>query len=354
MNENEIKESVTGYDALYDSMRKCVKGVLWKDSVASFFLRAGENISQLCKDLTNGTYKAKPPKHFMITSPKPREIASISFRDRVYQRSLNDNIVYPRVTKSFIHDNYACQKEKGTDGARDRLKEFLRSYYRKFGESGYVLQFDIKGYYPNMDHELTEKMFRKRLDPWSYNQVETILRHQYDGDKGYNPGSQLVQIAGVAMLDEMDHFIKEQLHVKYYLRYMDDFLIIHNDFRYLETCLSKITRFLADLKFETNPKKTRIYPLQNGIDFLGFRFSLTDSGKVIMLILPENVKRERRKLARLVKKSLVGKIPKKSVDESYQAWRNHASKGNSYKLLQRMDQYYKDLWNGGISNGTDS
>ena len=126
MDESIIANSVIGYDALYDSMMKCIKGVLWKDSVASFYLRAGENISRLERELKNGTYKAKPMKHFMVTSPKPREIASVAFRDRVYQRSLNDNVVYPVMTRSFIYDNYACQKGKGTDAARNRLKEFLR------------------------------------------------------------------------------------------------------------------------------------------------------------------------------------------------------------------------------------
>lgn len=190
-------------------MRKCAKGVIWKDSVASFYLRAGENLSKLQRDLESGKYKAKPPKHFMVTSPKPREIASVAFRDRVYQRSLNDNVVYPAMVRSFIHDNFACQKGKGTDAARAKLKEFLRRYYLKHGSAGYVCQFDIHGYYPNMDHALAEEMFRKKLDPWSFGQVQRILREQYPGAKGYNPGSQLVQIAGISMLDGMDHLLRK-------------------------------------------------------------------------------------------------------------------------------------------------
>ena len=354
MDELNIVESVIGYDALYESMTKCVKGVLWKDSVASFYLRAGENVSRLERELKDGTYKAKPMKHFMVTSPKPREIASVAFRDRVYQRSLNDNVVYPAMTKSFIYDNYACQKGKGTDAARNRLKQFLGKYYRKHGADGFVCQFDIKGYYPNMNHAIVEKMFRGKLDSWSYQQVETILHGQYEGDKGYNPGSQLVQIAGISMLDGMDHFIKERLHAQYYIRYMDDFLIIHNDREYLEKCKREIETLLKSLKFEINEKKTKVYPLRKGIEFLGFKFSLTDTGKVLMQIRPDNVKRERKKLARLVKRSLQGKLPRSSADNSYQAWRTHASKGNNYNLICRMDEYYKALWAEGVKNGTDS
>ena len=325
-------------------MNKCRKGVLWKDSTAAFYLNGIERTIRLSDELQKGTYKARPPVRFMITSPKLREIASISFRDRVFQRSLNDNAVYPLMSRSFIYDNYACQKGKGTDAARLRLKEFLRRYYRKHGCMGYVAQFDIHGYYPNMSHEVTEEMFKEKLPPEVYAMVHRILEEQYEGERGYNPGSQLIQIAGISILDKFDHYVKEQLHAKLYIRYMDDFLIIGDDKAYLQDCMRKAIYYLNDIKFEMNPKKTRIYPLEDGIDFLGFHYSLTDTGKVIMTVLSENVKRERRKLYRLVEKSKRGDLPREKVDESYAAWRNHASKGNSHTLLKRMDEYYNNLW----------
>ena len=161
----------------------------------------------------------------------------------------------------------------------------------------------------------------------------------------------LGQIAGISVLDGFDHFVKEKLHIKLYIRYMDDFLMIHDSREYLEECQQEVKRYLEGLKFELNEKKTRIYPLSDGIDFLGFHYSLTESGKVLMTVLSQNVKRERRKLRRLVIRSKKGFLPKEKVDESYKAWRNHASKGNSFKLLQRMDTYYKSLWRD--ENGTD-
>ena len=337
-------EIVIGFDALYESMWKCKRGVMWKDSTAGYVLNGIERTMNLEKQLHDGTYKAKDTVNFVITSPKRREIASITFRDRVYQRSLNDNAVYPIMSKSFILDNYACQKGKGTDAARKRLKEFLHRYYRKHGNVGYVAQFDIHGYYPNMSHAVTEGLFKKKLPPEVADMVIAILRHQYDGDKGYNPGSQLIQIAGISILDGFDHYMKEQLHAKLYIRYMDDFLIISDDAEYLAECQEQATKYLERLGFELNPKKTMIYPLSEGIGFLGFDYYLTDTGKVLMLIKSANVKRERRKLRRLVAKSKRGGIPRDKVDESYAAWRNHASKGNSYNLLKRMDAYYNELW----------
>ena len=253
MKSNKLK--VIGFDALYESMKKCRKGVMWKDSTASFCLNGVERTLKLSHQLQDGTYKARPTVKFTVTSPKPREIASITFRDRVYQRSLNDNAVYPIMSRSFIYDNYACQKGKGTDAARERLKEFLRRYYRKHGADGYVAQFDIRGYYPNMDHDITESLFRRKLDPEVYEMVKEILRAQYEGSKGYNPGSQLIQIAGISILDELDHYIKEQLHAKLYIRYMDDFLIISENREHLECCTVEIAKKLRELRFELNEKK---------------------------------------------------------------------------------------------------
>ena len=337
-------EEVIGYDALYDSMRKCQKGVIWKDSVAHFVLNAPVEIMKLERDLKDGTYKPRKPKTFMVTSPKPREISSIAFRDRVYQRSLNDNVIYPTMTASFIYDNWACQKGKGTDGARNRLKELLRRYYRTHGSDGYIAQFDIKGYYPNMPHSYVENMFKGKLEPEIFQMVLGVLHHQYNGDVGYNPGSQLIQIAGISVLDPLDHFIKEQLHIKCYIRYMDDFILIHPDRDYLKTCQAMIAEWLNKNGFLLNEKKTRIKLISDGVMFLGFKFRLTDTGKVLMLIDPKNVKAKRKNLYRLVAKCKKGLIPKASVDESYRSWRDHASKGNNFKMLQRMDKYYANLW----------
>jgi hypothetical protein len=217
--DEDIKEQVIGFEALYKSMHRCKKNVLWKDSAASFYLNGIEQALKLEKQLKEGTYKPRPPKKFEITHPKRREAVSIAFRDRVYQRSLNDNVIYPIMTQSFIHANMACQKGKGTDAAEDLLDEFLKHWYRLHGLEGYVLQCDIRGYYPNMSHKVAEETFRKKLPPVIYEMTEKILREQYEGEKGYNPGSQMIQIAGISVLDPMDHMIKEQLHTKEFERY---------------------------------------------------------------------------------------------------------------------------------------
>ncbi len=338
-------EEVVGFNALYESAQKCQKGVLWKDSVAHYMLNSIEETLKLEEQLKNGTYRSRPLRPFSVTSiGKKRVVMGVAFRDRVFQRSLNDNAIYPQVTKSFIYDNAACQKRKGTDFARGRLICFLQKFYRKHKAEGYVLQCDISGYYPNMRHDTVEAAFKHYLEPEIYEMAIKVLRTQYPGDVGYLPGSQMIQIAGIAVLNDLDHFIKERLHIKYYIRYMDDFILIHEDPNYLTKCKVTIENELDKLGFQLHPKKTKIYKITDGIKFLGFTHKLTETGKVIALIIPKNVKAERKKLYRLVQKSKRGEISREKVDQCYASWRNHASKGNTHNLLKRMDAYYHSLW----------
>lgn len=154
----------------------------------------------------------------------------------------------------------------------------------------------------------------------------------------------MIQIAGIIAMDKVDHFIKEVLGVKYYIRYMDDFILICESLEQAEYYWKEIEKQVNKLGFTLHPKKTKIIKLNKEIKFLGFRHRLTDTGKIVMLICPEAVKRERRKLVRmshLVKKGL---MEKSKVDECYASWKAHASKGNSFKLIQRTDKFYKELW----------
>lgn len=348
MDERELtEEDVIGFEALYSSMFRTKKGVLWKDSVAAFYHRGVERTDKLAQQLHDGSYKASPPKQFTITSPKRREIASIAYRDRVYQRSLNDNVVYPVMTRRFIFDNYACQAGKGTDPARDRLKEFLRKHYRRHGPDGWVAQFDIHGYYPNMKHSEAESLFQKHLPNWAFERVRRILREQYAGDTGYNPGSQLVQIAGISMLDELDHFIKERLRMKLYLRYMDDLIIIRENREALEKARDAVAEKLARIGFELNPVKTRIYPLGEGIPFLGFRYHLSETGKVYMIADPDKVKAARKKYRRLIAKAKRNGVQREYVDASFRTYLDHLSHGNTWKLRTRLQEWYDNEWKEG-------
>ncbi len=324
-------------------MMKCKRGVLWKDSVAWFVLNGVAEVTKLSDELESGTYKERGHKYFVLKYPKERQIMSIAFRDRVYQRSLNDVAIYPKMVKSFIYDNGACQKGKGADFSRERMKCHMERYYRKHGAAGFVLKIDIRKYYDSMRHDVVKEMFARKLPENEAKRAADIL-DGFPGDIGFNPGSQIIQIAGISLLDPLDHFIKERLRVKYYSRYMDDMVLISDNYKQLEDWLEIIKGKLAEIGFEVHPKKTRITSLHKGFPWLGYDYRLTGTGKVVMTVDTGRVKAARRKYYRLAQKCKRGEISREKVDQSYQCWRNCASKGDGKQMLRRMDLYYQSLW----------
>ena len=339
------KEEIIGIDALYKSMKKCAKGVKWKGTVAYYRHHWPEEISKLSSQLHDGTYKERKAKFFTITEPKRREIMSIHYRDRVYQRSLNDEAIYPQASKSFIADNYACQKGKGTLAARDRLKDYLHQYYRKHGTDGYVLKIDIKGYYPNMRHDFAEDMLKSYIDDETYQLAKNVLA-RLPGEVGYNPGSQIVQIVGITALDKIDHYIKERLRVKFYIRYMDDFILIHHNKDFLQHCLSEITEKLHGQYMDINAEKTYIRKISDPILYLGFVYRLTRTGKVAILVEPRKIKHERKKIMRMMTLARKGKMTKLDVDKHFKSFKSSVRYGNSQKLICRLNKWYESLWEG--------
>lgn len=288
-------ESAMTAEALYESMWKCRRGKMWKASVARYVTHGIDETLKLAEQIESGTYKPRKPRKFTLTYPKVRPCSSTHIRDRIVQRSLNDNIIYPKMVKSFIWDNMACQKGKGTTKAMDRLNRFLRREWINNGHSVdglYVLQCDVHGYYRNMRHADALKCFSRHLDRQTVAVSMGWLEHQYPYPVGYEPGSQMVQILGISMLDPLDHAVKERMRARTYGRYMDDLYIIGNSVERLEECRTLISAELAKIGMELHPRKTRIYPLRDGIKVLGFTFRLTASGKVLRIIDPRNVKHE--------------------------------------------------------------
>lgn len=335
---------IIGFFALRESAMKCRRGVMWKSSVASYILNLSERTLLLHRDLVRGTFSCGATRAFEVMRPKRREIVSVGFRDRVFQRSLNDNSIYPRMAKGFVLDNAACQTGKGTDFARKRLKEFMRSHYRKHGPNGWVCQIDVAGYYPNMRHDITEAAFARKLPEEVMTMTLDVMRSQYPGDVGYNPGSQMIQIAGISVLDRLDHEAKDRMGIRRYIRYMDDAVAIFATEDEARAALSAFGDMLGSLCFELNPKKSRVYPLRDGIEFLGFDFVLTDTGKAMMFVKSSNVKQMHRHIRSMVSLSKRGRCMKATVDQSYESWRAHAAKGDSHNLIRRADAWYKDLW----------
>jgi len=339
-----LEDSVIGCEALYRSAKKCFKGVGRKYSAQAYQIGIIENTVKLANELKSGRYRPGQTHVVKITYPKPRTAVAISFRDRVYQRSLNDNALYPQVVKGFVYANCACQRGKGTHEALQMFKAMLRRAYLKYGtDDFYVLSCDVRHYYDTMSHETTNAMFDSCVDSWTAKRVKETLDKQYKGEFGYNPGSQMVQIAGIAYLNGLDHFIKEKLRTKLYVRYMDDFHLIGETERELSDKMDSISEELAKVGMELHPDKTVLRKATAGIGFLGYTFKVTKGGKVLMFRDRKRVKEIRRRMIRLTNKIRRGECARTALRDSYQCVRSCMEHGNSNRLLRRMDSFYRSL-----------
>lgn len=358
MSEFTVKERVCDFGNLYAAMNKCSHGVMWKDSVASYVNNGLANCLSLRKQLLNDKYDISKYTIFYIYDPKLRRIVSTHFRDRVFQRSLCDNYLTEQVTRSFIYDNGACQVGKGTKFTRDRLKRHLQKFYRKHGLNGYVHKFDLSNYFGSTSHCVAIAAMSDRIDDeWALSEVKRIIDSFDDGSDptaGLGLGSQVTQLIQLAVLDDLDHFIKEKLHIKYYVRYMDDFILIHEDKEYLKQCRKLIEERLSELGLKLNTKKSQLSAITQPIHFLGFSFRLTQTGKVVMKLLPAKISHERRKLRKLVRRAKDGFMTRKDVDQCFESWKAHASQGDCYNLIQSMTKYYLSLWDELLSEGNQN
>lgn len=184
-------------------------------------------------------------------------------------------------------------------------------------------------------------------DEWALSEVKRIIDSFGDGDNphvGLGLGSQVTQLIQLAVLDDLDHFIKEKLRIKYYIRYMDDFIIIHEDKDYIKECRNQIEDKLSSLGLKLNLRKTQLSKLSQPIKFLGFSFRLTETGKVVQKLLPEKVSHERRKLKKLVASAKNGTMTREEVDACFNSWVAHAQQGDCYNLIKSMKRYYAALW----------
>lgn len=344
----DVRSVVCSFDNLYKAMRKCVKGVKWKDSVSRYYNSGLLSTLKLKNSLDDDTYKIDNYCRFTIYEPKQREIVSTKLKDRVFQRSLCDNYLYEEITKRFIYDNGACQVNKGTSFARNRLKTHLHKYYRKHGNEGYVLKIDFKNYFGSTPHYIAKEALRKAIsDQWALEKVFDIVdSYNDDGSAiGLGLGSQVTQLVQLLVLSNIDHYVKEQLRLKHYMRYMDDIIVISESKDSLIGCLEYINEASKILGLTLNVKKTQLFKLSQGINFLGFKFKLSDTGAVHMLINHKNISKRKRKLRKYQEMVLVGRMSKEKADESYRAWCAHANNGNSYNLVRKMDDFYNILWN---------
>ena len=198
--------------------------------------------------------------------------------------------------------------------------------------SGWILKADVHHFFASIDHDILKKKLRRRVVD---DQVFELMCTYIDSTEGLPLGYQTSQLLALMYLDEFDHWVKETLHAKYYGRYMDDFYIIHEDKAYLQQCLDQIEQKIHGLKLELNGK-TAIFPLKNGINFLGFHTYLDDGGGVIMKLRRDSIDRMKARVRSWRKDYPAGAVGRDKIITSWRAWDAHASHGDTYRLREKI------------------
>lgn len=321
--------------------KKAKAGKRFNGSTARFEMMSLEGVHLLKEQLENQTYRIAPYNEFKIYEPKERVIQSCSFKDKVVQHCLCDNVLHPILSKQFIECNYAGQIGKGTLFGMNKLKEHMETHYLCHGIDGWILKCDITKFFYQIDHEILKDIVDYHFPDEYVKWLNHLFIDSTDG-RGLPLGNQVAQVYALLMLDGLDHMITGELGIKCYGRYMDDFYLIHHDKEYLKNCLKAIEEMVQSLGLSLNGK-TQIVPFKKGIRFLGFHHYVTEEGKYIRKLLGENKRRMKKKLRNWSRAVKAGKMTEKKFREKYGAWRNHAMHGNCYKLCQTMDLFVEEL-----------
>lgn len=331
-----------------------------------------QKLFELFDEIIAHNYKPRPSICFVVNKPVKREIFAADFRDRIVHHLIY-NYIAPIFEKSFINDSYSCRKGKGTHYGIKRVDHFIRSCSRNYTQDCYILKLDLKGYFMSIN--------RTKL----YDKIESILlvkKHKIDydlalilelikrtifndptinckikgnktdwqnlpqtkslftsaSDCGLPIGNLTSQLFGNIYLNDFDHFVKRDLKIKYYGRYVDDFVLIHNDRKYLKSIISEIKSYLKrELQLTLHPDKIYLQHFSKGVKYLGavikpYRIYIS---KRTVGNLYDNI----RKMNEIVKEK---KPDKEEID-------NFIASMNSYLgILQHYKTYTirkKILWN---------
>ena len=330
----DLYSRICSYDNLLSAFKKARKGKTTKIYVLEFEKELKNNLLQLRIELLFHAYKPKPLQSFIIHDPKTRKISRSAFRDRIIHHALC-NVIAPVFEKEFIYDSFANRIGKGAFKAIERFNLFQRIVSKNYSQTVFVLKADIKKYFDNINHEILLSIIKKRIsDEKVILLIKRILINysvQEEGE-GMPLGNLTSQFFANVFLNELDQFVKHNLRAKYYIRYVDDFVILEGHPRILSQYMDKISLFLKNnLALELHPDKSRIIPAREGVEFLGMR------------IFPHHKLLKRMNLGKFYRKLNLfyidydkGNTNYDLIYNSLEGWYAYAGNANTYKLRKRI------------------
>jgi retron-type reverse transcriptase len=333
---------VIDFENIMQAARQAQRGKRFRGNVLAFNYNLEQELARLKTELETKTYQPGAYHTFEIVEPKRRMISAAPYRDRVVHHALC-NIIAPIFERTFIGDSYANRVGFGTHRALRRFTSFARS-------SRYILQCDIRKYFPSIDHEILKSLLRRKLKCketlWladtiidNSNEQDPVLDH-FPGDdlltplqrrRGLPIGNLTSQFFANIYLNGFDHFIKEHLKAAKYVRYVDDFALFSDDWEFLAEARVAIENYLAGLRLKIHPVKSQLFETRHGANFLGFRI-LPDRIRV----RTENLRRAKRRLRRMQREYAQGKMREQEVSQSIQSWVAHLEHGDTWKLRQQI------------------
>lgn len=334
--ESNLYQALCSYENLEKAFEKAKRRKSSKSYVISFEDHLVENLLTLRIELLFHTYKPKPLKSFILRDTKTRRISKSDFRDRIVHHALC-NIIEPIFDKTFIYDSYATRKGKGVHKAIQRFDYFKRKVSRNNTRTCYILKADIRHYFDEVDRRILVQIMRKRISDeriiWLIRQILNNFGN-WAKKVGMPLGNLTSQFFANIYLNELDYFVKHKLRVKYYIRYVDDFVILHHDLNALQDYKESIDKFLKEkLSIGLHPGKSRIIPLHRGITFLGYRIFCYHT-----LLRKGNVKRF---LVRLEDRSTSldeGLVTFKDIMHGLNGWFGYAMWANTHNLRKKIMQ----------------
>ncbi len=342
---NHLFDNIISFQNLLRAAKKSQKGKRYKRNVTPFHFRLEENLIQLKEELAQKTYQPGVYRSFFIYDPKKRMISAAPYRDRVVHHALC-NIIEPIFERVFIPDSYANRKGKGTHKAIERYQHYAREY-------PYVLKCDIRKFFPSIDHQILRQEIQRKIvcrdTLWLIDKIIDNSNPQeehlqwFPGDDLFTPvqrrrglpiGNLTSQFWANVFLNRFDHYIKEELRVPGYIRYVDDYVLFGKSKKQLNEWKAAMTDYLATLRLIPHPNKTQIRQTQDGVPFLGFQVFPN-----YRYVRKEKIKRYKRHLDNTLDFYLENQIKPKIFECQINSWKGHIQFGQSERLENTIFHY---------------
>lgn len=325
-----VWRQIVSWENLLLAAHRAEKGKRRKHNVARFNMNRERRVFQLQEDLVSWRYKPGPYREFTVYERKPRVICAAPFRDRIVHHALC-NVIEPVFDRTFINDSYACRVGKGTHAAADRYTEFSR-------KKRYVLKLDIRQYFPSIDHGiLYQELSRGICDKDVLWLIRLILASKGDdgslwpSGKGIPIGNLTSQFFANVYLNRFDHWMKEEMGCTYYLRYVDDMVILSDSKHWLHDLITPAKEKLASLRLTIHPRKCTVFPVNEGCDFMGYWIWPNHRR-----LRSDNGRRFTRRLKTMADRYRTGEIQLDQVSSSVASWTGHASHADTWALRNQI------------------